>query len=64
MINSYIQDLDLVMNNWIVQCPWEQSPLQSPLSIDNPMDVAQLDAMVQMASYVPFDTINDQGQLT
>jgi hypothetical protein len=31
--------LDLVMNDWIVQRPWEQSPLQSLLSMDNPMNV-------------------------
>lgn len=35
-----IQDLNLVMNNRIVQCFCEQSPPQSPLTTDNPMDVA------------------------
>jgi len=51
------------MNDQIVQCHWEQSPLQSPMSMDNPMDVAQLDAMVQIASYLPYDMIDGQGGL-
>jgi len=60
---SCIQDLDLVMSYQIVQHPWEQSPLQSLPSMDNPMDVEQLDVMVQMASYMPFDMIGNQSQL-
>jgi hypothetical protein len=56
---SCIQDLDLVMNDQIVQCPWEQIALQSPPNMDNPIDAKQLDALVQMASYMPFDTINN-----
>ncbi|CAK9866144.1 unnamed protein product [Sphagnum jensenii] len=31
--------------------------------MDNPMDVAQLDAIVHMASYLPFDVIDIQGWL-
>ncbi len=60
---SCTQDLDLVMSDQIVQHPWEQSPPQSPLTMNNPMDVAQLDVVVQMASYLPFDMIDGQAWL-
>jgi hypothetical protein len=46
------------MNNRIVQCLWEQNPVQSLLNMDNPMNVTQLDVMVQMTFYLPFDTID------
>jgi hypothetical protein len=36
---SCTQNLDLVMNDQIVQRTWEQNPPQSPLNMDNPMDV-------------------------
>ncbi len=55
---SCIQDLDFVMSDQIVWRHWEQSPFQSPLRMDNPMDVAQLDAMVQISSYLSFDMID------
>jgi hypothetical protein len=31
--------------------------------MDKPMDVEQLDIVVQMAFYMPLDTIDGQGQL-
>jgi hypothetical protein len=46
------------MNNQIIQHPWEQNPFQSPSSTDNPMDGKQLDAVVEMAFYTPFDMID------
>ncbi len=36
---SRTQDLLLVMNDQIVQRLWEQSPLESTPSMDNPMDI-------------------------
>ncbi len=42
---------------------WEQIPFQSPLSMDNHMDVEQLDVVVQITSYMSFDTIDDRGGL-
>jgi len=53
------QDLDLVMNDQIVQHPWEQNPPQSPLSTNNLMDATQLDALFQMAFFFPFNMIDD-----
>jgi hypothetical protein len=39
-------------------------PFDQMLNTYNPMDVAHLHVMVQMASYLPFDMIDNQGQLT
>jgi len=60
---SCTQDLDLVMNNQIIHHHWEQNPLQSLLSMNNPMDAAQLDVVVHMTFYLPFDMIDGQGWL-
>jgi len=61
---SYIQDLDLVMNDQIVQHPWEQNPFQSLLSTNNPiLDVTQIDVVVYMVFYLPFDMIDGKGWL-
>jgi hypothetical protein len=35
----YTQDVDLMMDDRIVQRPWEESPFESPLNTYNPMDV-------------------------
>jgi hypothetical protein len=45
----------------IVQRPWEQNPLQSTLNMDDLMDKEQLDVVIQLASYMPFDTTKDKG---
>jgi hypothetical protein len=59
----YTQDLDLVMNDQIVQHPWEQNPFQSLLNTNNPMDATQLDVVVYMVSYLPLDMIDGKGWL-
>jgi hypothetical protein len=50
------------MNNRIIHHPWEQNPAQSSLNTNKPMDSAQLDVVVHMTFYLPFDMIDSQGQ--
>jgi len=51
------------MNDQIVQHPWEQNPFQSLLSMNNPMDATQIDVVVYMVFYLPFDMIDGKGWL-
>jgi hypothetical protein len=61
-LSSYFtQDPSFGISGHIIQRPWEQNPLQSMLNMDNPMDGEQLDVVIQMASYMPFDTTKGKG---
>jgi hypothetical protein len=46
----------LGINDQIVQCPCEQTPFPLTSNMDEPMDGKQLDVVIQMESYMPFDT--------
>ncbi len=60
--NSYFtQDPSFEISGRIVQRPWEKNPLQSTLNMDDPMDGEQLDVVIQMASYMPYDTTKGKG---
>ncbi len=60
--NSYFtQDPSFGISGCIIQRPWEQNPLQSMINMDDPMDGEQLDVVIQMTSYMPFDTTKGKG---
>ncbi len=61
--SSHTQDPSLGINNQILRHPWEQSPPQSMTSMDDPMDGEQLDVVVQMTLYMPFNTKKGQRGL-